>query len=326
VTLTLVPNDPFAPPSPNTLAMAIETNGLTKRFGSATVVDGVGLQVPVGSVFGFLGPNGSGKTTTIRMLLGLLTPNAGEARLLGRPIPKAAPAVLPHVGALIDGPACYPWLSGRDNLIRLDAFGPDPQRATRLARVDEALARVGLTAAANKRFKAYSLGMRQRLGLANALLRPRQLLILDEPTNGMDPQGTREIRNLIRELAHDGTTVFLSSHLLAEIEQVCSHVAVMNFGKLLTQGSLADLRATTNELVHVDTDDRTLAAETLLSFGLRADIIDGRLIAPLSGQRPEELCRALVQAGVAVRGFGITRPTLEDTFVSLTGEGFDVAQ
>jgi ABC-2 type transport system ATP-binding protein len=307
-------------------AMAIESDGLTKRFGKATVVDELALRVPTGSVFGFLGPNGSGKTTTIRMLLGLLSPDGGDARLLGESVQDRASAVLPHVGALIEGPAFYPWLTGRQNLFRIDAAGPDGRRSTRRARVAEALARVGLTAAANKRYKAYSLGMRQRLGLANALLRPRQLLLLDEPTNGMDPQGTREIRHLIRDLAADGTTVFLSSHLLAEIEQICSHVAVMSVGRLVAQGSLAELRAATFAQLHVDTADTTLAAEVLARAGMAPSVDGVRVVADLGNRPPEDLCRALVEAGVGVRGFSVERPSLEDTFVALTGEGFDVAQ
>ena len=305
---------------------AIETSGLTKRFGHDTVVADLALHVPAGSVFGFLGPNGSGKTTTIRMLLGLLAPDDGEVRLLGRRVPAAARDVLPAIGALIDGPAFYPWLSGRRNLWRLDASGPDGRRSTRAARIEEALARVGLTAAGDKRFKAYSLGMRQRLGLANALLRPRQLLILDEPTNGMDPQGTREIRHLVRELAAEGTTVFLSSHLLAEVEQVCTHVAVMSAGRLVSQGSLADLRAAARPVLRIETDDVTTAVGVLHSLALDATAEGTRVVAPLAGARPEDVCRALVEAGVGVRGLAVERPSLEDTFVALTGEGFDVAQ
>ena len=305
---------------------AIATDGLTKRFGSATVVSDLALRVPAGSVFGFLGPNGSGKTTTIRMLLGLLSADGGEARLLGRRIPQAAQHVLPEVGALIDGPAFYPWLTGRQNLWRLDASGPDARRRTRRARIEEALARVGLTAAGDKRYKAYSLGMRQRLGLANALLRPRQLLVLDEPTNGMDPQGTREIRHLVRDLAAEGTTVFLSSHLLAEVEQVCTHVAVMSVGKLVAQGSLASLRSATTPKVCVETDDAALAEAVLRGHGLEAVAMGPRVEAALVHGRAEDLCRALVDAGVGVRGFAVERPSLEDTFVALTGEGFDVAQ
>ena len=321
-------DDPATLANPVALGVdgAIETDGLTKRFGRSTVVADLALRVPAGSVFGFLGPNGSGKTTTIRMLLGLLTPDGGEVRLLGQRVPAAARHVLPSIGALIDGPAFYPWLSGRQNLWRLDATGPDGRRGTRQARIEEALARVGLTAAGDKRYKAYSLGMRQRLGLANALLRPRQLLILDEPTNGMDPQGTREIRHLVRELAAEGTTVFLSSHLLAEIEQVCSHLAVMSAGKLVAQGSLADLRAATTPRVRVETDDLALAASVLRSRSLDAVTVDGHVQAPLPAGRPEDLCRWLVEAGVGVRGFVVERPSLEDTFVALTGEGFDVAQ
>jgi ABC-2 type transport system ATP-binding protein len=310
------------------MGFAIETDRLVKRFSGVAVVDDLSLRVPTGSVFGFLGPNGSGKTTTIRMLLGLLNPNAGEVSLLGRPIPHDSRAVLPSIGALIDGPAFYPWLTGRQNLIRLDAMGPEGQRATRSKRVSEALARVGLTAAAGKRYKAYSLGMRQRLGLANALLRPRQLLILDEPTNGMDPQGTREIRHLVRELAADGSTVFLSSHLLSEVEQVCTHVAVMNLGKLVAQGSLEELRAVTAPHLRIETVDTALTMETLRAGGLESGVgVDGSsVVAFFNGQRPEDICRRLVEAGVGIRGFTVERPSLEDTFVALTGEGFDVAQ
>lgn len=222
----------------------IATRGLTKRYrGGQLAVDGLDLTVPAGSVFGFLGPNGSGKTTTIRMLMGLIEPTSGTARVLGRPMPREARAVLPGVGALIEGPALYGFLSGRDNLLRYDAADPGADPRTRRERVAAALDRVGLSAAAGKKAKAYSLGMKQRLGLAAALLQPRRLLVLDEPTNGLDPQGMREIRTLVRELASDGTTVFLSSHLLDEIEQVCTHAAVMAQGRLITQGPVADLSA-----------------------------------------------------------------------------------
>jgi ABC-2 type transport system ATP-binding protein len=290
-------------------------------------VDGIDLAVPVGSVFGFLGPNGSGKTTTIRVLLGLLNPTEGTWRLFGQPMPNALLAVLPTVGALIEGPACYPWLTGAQNLARFDAAGRDGQRATRRARIDEALGRVGLTAAAGKKYKAYSLGMRQRLGLASALLRPRQLLVLDEPTNGMDPQGTREIRHLIQELARDGTTVFLSSHLLSEVEQVCTHVAVMSLGKILAQSTIAELQATGARRLSVETAQVNVAATVLERMGLTdLKIEEDALSARLDGQPPEDCCRALVEAGVGVRSLTTVRPTLEDTFVALTGEGFDVAR
>jgi ABC-2 type transport system ATP-binding protein len=307
--------------------LAIETHGLVKRFGPTAVVDGIDLAVPAGSVFGFLGPNGSGKTTTIRVLLGLIAATSGTARVLGRPVPGGGDAVLAQVGALIEGPAFYPWLSGRDNLARLDAAGPDGRRNTRAVRIDAALERVGLTAAAAKRYKAYSLGMRQRLGLAAALLRPRQLYVLDEPTNGMDPQGTREIRHLVRQLAHDGATVFLSSHLLSEVDQVCTHAAVISLGRLVAQGPLADLRDAGPARLRVETDDTAVAVTVLGQLGLSAIETAGPVVtAALDGHRPEDCCRALVLAGVGVRSLSAERPSLEDAFVALTGEGFDVAQ
>ncbi len=231
-----------APASTVGSGFALATSGLTKRFkGGQLAVDGIDLAVPAGSVYGFLGPNGSGKTTTIRMLLGLIQPTAGSHDLLGLPMPEGQSAALPLVGSLVEGPAFYPHLSGRANLARFDAADRTTNRATADARISRALDRVGLLAAADKRYKAYSLGMKQRLGIATSLLRPRQLVILDEPTNGLDPQGTREVRSLIREIAGDGITVFVSSHLLAEVEQVCTHLGVMRAGKLVYQGSLAQL-------------------------------------------------------------------------------------
>jgi ABC-2 type transport system ATP-binding protein len=310
---------------------ALATRGLTKRFhGGQVAVDHVDLVVPHGSVFGFLGPNGSGKTTTIRMLLGLVRPTAGEFDVLGRRMPAAALDVLPRVGALVEGPAFHPYLSGRANLARLDAADRTVDPRTSRRRIDAALDRVGLAAAARKRYRNYSLGMRQRLGLAGALLRPRDLLVLDEPTNGLDPQGTREVRTLVRELAGEGATVFLSSHLLSEIEQVCSHVAVMSRGRLVTQGTLGELRDVAAERLRVvpaSPDDLATAAAVLTRLGLGAlDVRDGRIVAPLGDARPEVVNRELVLAGVGVRELAVDRPDLEDVFVSLTGEGFDVDQ
>lgn len=310
-------------------APVIETRGLTKRYrGGQLAVDGLDLTVPGGSVFGFLGPNGSGKTTTIRMLMGLIAPTSGTASVLGRPMPDASRTVLPQVGALIEGPALYGFLSGRDNLVRYDRADPTADPRTRTARVGDALERVGLAPAAGKKARAYSLGMKQRLGLAAALLRPRRLLVLDEPTNGLDPQGMREIRALVRELAADGTTVFLSSHLLDEIEQVCTHAAVMARGRLLTQGPVAGLASGTGGRLAVTTPDPADAARVLKEHGLTGITLDGdrvRADAPPAAVEVADLTTALVREGVRVRAFGVERASLEDAFVALTGEGFDVA-
>jgi ABC-2 type transport system ATP-binding protein len=307
--------------------LAIRTAGLTKRFrGGQVAVDGLDLAVPPGSVYGFLGPNGSGKTTSIRMLLGLIFPTAGSVSLLGAPMPGQAGRVLPRVGALVEGPAFHPYLSGRANLSRLDAADLGASRRDSAQRIATALDRVGLTAAAGKRYRNYSLGMRQRLGIAAALLQPRQLLILDEPTNGLDPQGTREVRHLVTELARDGITVFLSSHLLSEVEQVCDHVGVMRTGKLVWQGSLAELAAQQRVRVSVETLDSAAAKGVLADLGL-AEISeqDGCASAVLADRAPEQVVAALVAAGVGVRGFTVAKPDLEDIFVELTGEGFDVS-
>jgi ABC-type multidrug transport system ATPase subunit len=314
-------------------ALAIETHGLTKTFGKQVAVDNLSLAVPRGSVFGFLGPNGSGKTTTIRMLLGLASASAGEIHLLGDAIPDGSRSALPRVGALVEGPAFYPFLSGSANLKRFDSADRHATSTTRSARVHAALERVGLGHAANKPAHAYSLGMKQRLGIANALLQPRELLILDEPSNGLDPQGTREVRNLIRSLADDGTTIFLSSHLLAEVEQICSHIAVMSVGRLVAQGTLDELRAAGTARVQVRTPDAAEASAVLARFALtptRHDSpgSDPEVTAQLAAGAPpaEDIISALVDAGVRVRGFAVVGASLEERFVALTGEGFDVAQ
>jgi ABC-2 type transport system ATP-binding protein len=305
---------------------AIITSGLTKRFrGGQLAVDDLGLAVPRGSVYGFLGPNGSGKTTTIRMLLGLVYPTRGSVSLLGEPVPAAAARVLPRVGSLVEGPAFYPYLSGRANLARMDAADRTADPRTAAARIDAALDRVGLLSAAKKRYRAYSLGMKQRLAIATGLLRPRELIILDEPTNGLDPQGTREVRGLIREIATDGVTVLVSSHLLAEVEQICTHVGVMRTGRMVFQGTLDELRSQGSRRVVIRTTQPGEATATLTALGL-ADIrsADGEVSAQLADQSPERICRELVLAGVGVAGLDTPRPNLEDLFVGLTGEGFDV--
>jgi ABC-type multidrug transport system ATPase subunit len=278
-------------------------------------------------VFGFLGPNGSGKTTTIRMLLGLIAPTEGAFELLGAPMPDAAAGVLPRVGALVEGPAFHPYLTGRDNLLRLDAADRTADGRSARRRVDEALDRVGLAAAAAKRYRAYSMGMRQRLGLAAALLRPRELLVLDEPTNGLDPQGTREVRSIIRDVGAGGTTVFLSSHLLSEVEQVCSHVGVMSHGRLIFAGPLGELRQAAGTRVRVDTSRPAAAASVLHRLGTgEPDIRATGVVADLADADTERIVEALVVAGIPVRQVILEQPDLEDVFVQLTGEGFDVDQ
>jgi ABC-type multidrug transport system ATPase subunit len=304
----------------------VRTRSLTKRFRHQVAVDAVDLEVPAGSVYGFLGPNGSGKTTTLRMLLGLVSPTAGEIDLLGEPMPAGAGRALRRVGALVEGPAFHPYLSGRANLARLDAADPHSDVGTSAARIDAALDRVGLLPAATKRYRAYSLGMRQRLAIANALLAPRDLLMLDEPTNGLDPQGTREVRHLIGELSADGTTVLVSSHLLSEVDQMCSHVGVMYEGKLVTQGPLEELHASSTRTVRVDTDRVEDAARVLRELGLtEVTPAAGHVTGLLGEVAVEKIVPDLVNDGVPVLGFAVQRPTLEDLFVALTGEGFDVS-
>ncbi|WP_394553458.1 ABC transporter ATP-binding protein [Agromyces sp. MMS24-JH15] len=338
--------------------LAIETHGLTKRFRAHAAVDGIDLVVPRGAVYGFLGPNGSGKTTTIRMLLGLVRPTAGEVHVLGAPMPRSLDAVLPRVGALVEGPAFSPFLTGTANLRRFDAADRHSDPATRAARAADALDRVGLTHAAGKKAHAYSLGMKQRLGLANALLMPRDLLVLDEPTNGLDPQGTREVRSLVRSFAADGTTVFVSSHLLAEVEQLCTHVGVMSGGRLVAQGTIEEFRRSGGHVrIEVRTPDAAAARRVLARLGVavddghgasdldvvtgtiadadadpdapgadarRADVSAAGAADAASDLRPEAIVAALVADGVRVRGFAVERASLEQRFVELTGEGFDV--
>lgn len=332
--------------------LAVRTEGLTKKFGTHKAVDDLALVVPRGSVFGFLGPNGSGKTTTIRLLLGLASATAGTAHVLGHHMPQGLGEVLPRVGALVEGPAHYPYLSGAANLRRLDAANPAAPPRTRETRVAAALEKVGLSHAGTKRVRAYSLGMKQRLGIAGALLMPRELLVLDEPTNGLDPQGTREVRTLVRSLTGEGVTVLVSSHLLAEVEQICSHVGVMSRGRLVAQGSLTELQDLGQARVRVVTPDPQRARVVLSRIGLRtsdhegpgtgnaADAATDLATPPVSStpervavvtavlqerHLPETIAAELVAGGVRLRGFGVLRETLEERFVALTGEGFDVA-
>jgi ABC-2 type transport system ATP-binding protein len=319
--------------APSSASLAIETHSLSKRFGDQAAVDEVDLAVPEGAVFGFLGPNGSGKTTTIRMLLGLVSASKGEIRVLGQAMPARLADVLPRVGALVEGPAFAPFLSGEANLARVDTADRYAASATRRARVRQALDRVGLGHAAKKHVRAYSLGMKQRLGIAGALLAPRELLVLDEPTNGLDPQGTREVRALVRSFADEGATVFVSSHLLSEVEQLCTHAAILSAGRLVAQGSLDELRRMEHPQVVVLTPDVGFARSVLITLGLMpqpsAPDADREQVTAVMSDRevaPEAIIEGLVARGVRVRGFTVQRTSLEDRFVALTGEGFEVVQ
>ena len=296
----------------------IITRGLTKRYGGVLAVDDVNLEVREGDRYGFLGPNGSGKTTTVRMLLALVYATRGEIEVMGKPMPRRAGEVLPDVGALVEGPAAYGHLPARANLALLDASGRGGSRRTRRARIDEALERVGLDAVGRKPVKAYSLGMRQRLGLASALVRSPRLLVLDEPTNGLDPQGINEVRDLLLELNRAGTTVFLSSHLLGEVDQLCTRVGVLDRGRLVLQEYLASLRTTTGRVV-VHTPDAE-QAHALLDG--RVEVRDGQRLV-VRGADAAELNARLVAAGVRVAELAPERRTLEDVVLSVTGAGSD---
>ena len=303
-------------------ATVIGTEGLTKRFGDMTVVDGLDLDVHEGDMFGFLGPNGSGKTTTVRMLLGLVFASAGRVELLGQEMPERSAAVLPQVGALVEGPGFYPERSGRRNLVLIDAAGPGGSGHDRTSRIEAALERVGLAAVGRRPVKSYSTGMRQRLGLAAALLRRPRLLVLDEPTNGLDPQGIREVRTLLVELAREGTTVFLSSHLLGEVEAFCQRAAIVHRGRLMAQDRVDRLLAPTGT-VWVETPDVDRAAAVVSTMsGSRVESQDQRrgLRIRLDGLAPEDLNARFVGAGIRVRELVRERLSLEEVFIRLTGE------
>ena len=312
--------------SGNPSELAVASRGLTKRFRNGQLaVDHIDLTVPRGSVYGFLGPNGSGKTTTMRMLLGLAFPTSGDAELLSVPVPSDIARVLPKVGSLIEGPGFYPFMTGQQNLARWDAADRIANPRTSAARISEALNRVGLLPAAGKRYRHYSLGMKQRLAIAASLLMPRELILLDEPTNGLDPQGTREVRELIKRVAADGVTVFLSSHLLAEIEQICSHFGVMRAGRLVFQGTLEELRGTAAARIRVETAEPSAAGAVLERLGCtELQITDDAALAHLADIGPEEICEELMAAKVRVRGLAMVTPNLEELFVELTGKGFEI--
>jgi ABC-type multidrug transport system ATPase subunit len=295
----------------------IVTRGLVKRFGHVRAVAGVDLRVPAGVRFGLLGPNGSGKTTLVRMLLGLVHATSGDVELLSEPMPRNAARVLPRVGALVEGPAAWSHLSGPANLRLLDAAGPGPRRWRR-RRVDEVLDRVGLGGIDRRPVRAYSLGMRQRLGIAAALLREPELLVLDEPTNGLDPRGIGEIRELLIELNDRGTTVVLSSHLLGEVDALCHRVGVMDAGRLVLEQDLAALRAPTGRVLLRTADPDAAVAE------LNGRVVDrqGDTLV-VRADDAAALNARLVAAGVRVAELTPQRRTLEQVVLELTGSGTD---
>jgi ABC-type multidrug transport system ATPase subunit len=296
----------------------IKTSGLTKRFGALVAVDGIDLDVRPGDVYGFLGANGSGKTTTVRMLLGLVLATSGTIELLGEAMPASARSVLPRVGALVEGPAAYRHLSGRRHLSLLDSMGSGGDRRGRRRRIDDVLESVGLAGVGERPVKAYSLGMKQRLGLAAALLRKPELLVLDEPTNGLDPQGIREIRELLRTLHDQGTTIFLSSHLLSEVEQLCSRVGVLDRGRIVLEEDLATLRAPTGRML-VRTPDVARARALL---GDRVQWY-GESVLSVTSADSSSLNAELVHAGVRVEGLAPEQRSLEQIVLDATGPSSD---
>jgi ABC-2 type transport system ATP-binding protein len=296
----------------------IEAVGLRKvyraRGGARPALDGLDLLVAAGGVHGFLGPNGSGKTTTLRVLLGLVRADAGEVRLFGQPVPAGLPAVVHRTGALIEGPALFGGFSGRRNLQLLAGAVGVPAR-----RVAEVLEQVGLSGRADDLVKSYSLGMKQRLGIAAALMKSPDLLLLDEPSNGLDPAGIREVRLLIQELGRSGTTVLLSSHLLAEVTQVCDAVTIVSHGRAVRTGTVQDVvadRATGR--VRVQVDDGGVASSVLARAGLTVQQLDGQLL--VGGADPATVNRLLGEQGIWATQLAMETADLEDVFLALTGE------
>jgi ABC-2 type transport system ATP-binding protein len=301
----------------------VETSGLTKRFGDRVAVANVDLHVPRGAAFGYLGPNGAGKTTLIRMLLGLTQASAGTMRLLGRPVPEERAAALARVGAIVEEPRFHKHLTGRENLTVIAAA----REREAHERIDGALARVGLAQRADERVKRYSLGMRQRLGVARSLLADPELLILDEPTNGLDPAGIREFRNMIRGFVAEGRTVLLSSHLLDEVEKICDEVAIVDRGKVVAQGAIAELAAETKPTILIATSDDE-QARTLLSEHLAVESVTSEstgLRITLRTDAGDDISRRLVLAGLAIRRFEPARISLEQRFLEITSRLDDAA-
>jgi ABC-type multidrug transport system ATPase subunit len=296
----------------------ITTRDVTKHFGKVAAVREVNLDVREGDRYGLLGPNGSGKSTLVRMLLGLVYATSGSISVLGEQVPRHAGRVLPQIGALVEEPAAYPHLSGRANLRLLDAAGPHGSRRTRRQRIDDALEQVGLAGIDRRPVRAYSLGMRQRLGLAAALVRRPRLLILDEPTNGLDPRGIKDIRDLLISLNAAGVTVFLSSHLLPEVSALCTRVGVLDSGALVLQEQLASLQEPTGRVL-VSTDDPERAVAAL------DGLVEHRDGADLVVRFPDAaaLNARLVAAGVPVRSLLAQRRSLEQVVLDVTSAGSD---
>jgi len=296
----------------------IKTENLTKRFGRVEAVHEVNLDVREGDRYGLLGPNGSGKTTLVRMLLGLVYATSGSISVLGAAVPRHVGRVLPQIGAIIEEPGAYPHLSGRANLRLFDAAGSQGSRRTRRRRVDEALEEVGLAGIDRRPVRAYSLGMRQRLGLAAALVRRPRLLILDEPTNGLDPRGIKDMRDLLTRLNADGVTIFLSSHLLTEVSALCTRIGVLDSGRLVLQDQLAHLEQPTGRVL-VATDDPERAVASLDGLVERRD--GAELL--VKSDDAAALNARLVEAGVPVRSLAAQRRTLEEIVLDVTGSGSD---
>jgi ABC-2 type transport system ATP-binding protein len=295
--------------------VVLRTERLSKRFGALTAVAGLDLEVARGEIVGLLGPNGAGKSTTIGMILGLIAPTAGTAMIGGRDVRADSAAALAQVGAIAEVPAFYPYLSGRDNLIALALIRGD----SAMKRVEPALARVGLTDRARSPFRTYSLGMRQRLGIASTLLADPSLVILDEPTNGLDPAGQREIRTLVKELAAEGRGVLLASHLLHDVQQVCDRVVVIHRGKLVMTGTMASVLARSTGYC-VEVADLEGAAAVLRSVPFVRDVrIDGTILAVAADAgKGAELNRALADAGMYAEGIERRQTSLEEVFLELT--------
>ncbi len=296
----------------------ITTRSVTKRFGAVLAVDSIDLDVRAGDRYGLLGPNGSGKTTLVRMLLGLVYATRGEIEVLGKPVPRKVNEILPEVGALVEEPAAYPHLSGRANLRLFDAAGRGGSRRTRRQRIDDALEQVGLESIDRRPVKAYSLGMRQRLGLAAALIRRPRLLVLDEPGNGLDPRGIRDFRQLLIDLNAAGTTIFLSSHLLGEVELLCTRVGVLDRGRLVLQQDLAEIQAPTGRIIVTSPD----AARAAALLNGRVETTDGTRLV-VRHDDPAALNARLVADGIRVTEMTVHRRSLEDVVLEITSAGSD---